>query len=375
MANLPTKSFLTLVSEQVAAIQGGSAQLLDFSVGTILRAVVEAYSAVALWLQGMILTLLATTRAATSTGSDLDTWMADYGLTRLPPMSASGLVIFSRFTATNRAVVPIGAIVQTADGKSAYAVVIDMLNAAYSSTDSGYVIAAGISSVDITVVASASGSAANAVAAAVTSLATAIPGVDTISNAAAFTNGADPETDAALRLRFVAYIASLSKATKVAVAYAIASVETDLQFVLVENATLAGTYQPGYFYVILSQAGGLPSSPIIAAVYAAIDAIRPVTVTFAVFAPTALPVSVSMVITTSASFSHSTLVTQVQAAVAAYLAALPIGAPLPYTRIAQIAYDVSPGVTNATSVIANGGTADITPTATQLITPGTVTIT
>ena len=69
---LTTKDFSTIVSDMVTAIQGAAAVLVDLTIGSILRATVEANAAVVLWLQGLILQLLATTRAATSNATDLD---------------------------------------------------------------------------------------------------------------------------------------------------------------------------------------------------------------------------------------------------------------------------------------------------------------
>ena len=146
-----SKNFATLVSDQVTAIQGAATKLVDLTIGSILRAVVEANAAVVLWLQGLVLTLLAKTRAATSNGSDLDTWVADFGLTRLAAVAASGSVTFARFTPTNAATVPIGSLVQTGDGTQKYAVTIDVTNPAYSSGAGGYVIGAGVSSVTVPV--------------------------------------------------------------------------------------------------------------------------------------------------------------------------------------------------------------------------------
>src|SRR5574340_85330 len=162
MANITTQDFSTIVRTIVTAIQGGARTLVDLTVGSILRAVVEANAAVVLWLQGLILQLLATTRAATSNGSDLDTWVADYGLTRLPAVAATGQVSFSRFTATQQAVVPIGSTVQTGDGSQQYSVTIDTANAAYSAALGGYVLAAGVSSVSVPVAAAKAGAAGNA---------------------------------------------------------------------------------------------------------------------------------------------------------------------------------------------------------------------
>ncbi|MEF9481383.1 hypothetical protein [Ralstonia sp. 1B3] len=100
--SIQTQDWVTLVRNQVAAIQGYAKVLVDLTVGSVLRAVVEANAAVTVWLQGLILQVLAITRAATSSGSDLDTWMADFGLTRLAAVPATGSVTFSRFTVTQQ---------------------------------------------------------------------------------------------------------------------------------------------------------------------------------------------------------------------------------------------------------------------------------
>ncbi|WP_407058850.1 baseplate J/gp47 family protein [Ralstonia syzygii subsp. celebesensis] len=386
------KDFQTLVREQVAAIQGGTSKVLvDLSVGSILRSVVEAYSAVALWLQGLILQLLATTRAATSSGTDLDSWVADYGLTRLPASPASGVVTFSRFTPTQQAVVPVGAIVQTADGTQQYAVTVDTTNPAYSASQGGYVMAAGNASVNAPVVAVSVGAAGNAsvnapvvavsVGAAgnasvngVNTLGQAIPGVDTVTNAAAFTNGTNAESDAALRTRFIAYVASLSKATKAAVGYAATSLKQGLTYTLVENQQYNGTAQNGYFYLVVDDGTGYPSSTFLATVYNAIDAVRPLTSTFGVFAPVVLAANVGMTITTAAGYDHIATASLVAAALTSYINSLPLGTPLAWSRLAQVAYDASPGVTNVSAVLLNGATADIATTNQQVVKAGTVSV-
>ena len=61
-------------------------------------------------------------------------------------------------------------------------------------------------------------------------------------------------------------------------------------------------------------------------------------------------------------------------AVLAYLESLGLGQPLSYTRLAQVAYDASPGITNITNLLLNGATADIATTSQQRILAGTVTV-
>jgi uncharacterized phage protein gp47/JayE len=371
---ITTKSFTDLVRGQVTAIQGSAKSLVDLTIGSILRSIIEANASVTLWLQGLIIALLATTRASTSTSTDLDTWMADYGLTRLVAIAASGQVTFARFTNTSQALVPIGASVQTQDGSQKYTVVVDTTNTAYSATLGGYVIAVGVSSINIPVVASLAGIAGNAQALQINTLTTAISGVDTVSNAITFINGANSETDAALRLRFIAYLASLSKATKNAVGYAITSLQQGLNYTLTENFTYGGVAQMGYFYVVVDDGTGTPSSTILTNVANSIEAVRPVTSTFGVFSPVIVTANTVMVITTDIGYDNLTLVGLVGTAISKYINSLPLGASLTYSRLSQIAYEASVGVINVSSITLNSGTADITATPKQVIKSGTVTV-
>ena len=374
MATLNTQDFPTLVENMAAAAQGAAQQVLDFTIGSILRAVVEAVAGVALFLQSLVLQVLTLTRASTSQGPDLDSWMADYGVTRLPAVAATGTVTFSRFTPTLQAVVPIGAQVITTDGSETFAVTLDTTNAAYSASLGGYVLAANVASVSVPVAASVAGSGGNVVAGAISLIGTAIPGVDTVTNAAAFTNGLDAESDAALRLRFVAYMASLSKATKGAVGYALMSLQQGLEYTITENADYNGTTDMGFFYVVLDDGSGHPSASLLASGVGAIDAVRPIGSRFAVFAPVVTTANVALTITTATGYDHPTAVGLVGTALVNYINALPLGSSLPYTRLAQVAYDAAPGVVDVSAILLNGGSADLIATNQNVIKAGTVTV-
>ena len=80
-----------------------------------------------------------------------------------------------------------------------------------------------------------------------------------------------------------------------------------------------------------------------------------------------------MTITTAAGVTHGTAVTQVIAALTAFINSLPIGADLPYSILASIAYGVT-GVTNVTGVTLNSGTSDLVTTIQQIIKSGTVAV-
>jgi uncharacterized phage protein gp47/JayE len=367
MAQVNQWSLSQAIGNMVSAAQAKARVLLDFTIGSVNLAIIEAVAQVVIWLEGLILTLLAITRAASSSGADLDSWMADYGLTRLAATSSTGQVTFSRFTPTFQAVIPVGTVIQTADGTQQFTVIADTTQTAYSATLGGYVIAAGITAAVATVRAVNAGTQTNVLANTITTLTTAIQYVDTVTNAANFTNGVDSETDTAFRARFVTYINSLSKATKAAIGAAILAVQQGLQYTLIENQTYAGATQMGNFVVVVDDGSGSPPSPLLASVSNAIDAVRPFTSTFDVHAPVVVSVTVAMTITTATGYTHSTLVSTVQAALLSYINTLPLGTSLAYSRLAQVAYDASPGVTNVTAVTLNAGTSDVTATNLQVI--------
>lgn len=384
MANLQTQSFSATVSNFASTVQGAAAALLNFTTGSVLRAIADATAGVSMWLQGLIISLLAVTRLSTSTGADVDTWLADFDFYRLAANAATGLVIFSRLTNTTQAVIPVGTIVQTGDGTQQFIINADTTNPAYSATvisGGGFVIAAGTSSLNVTATAitpGASGmpdSTGNVAANTITALASAIPYVDSVTNSAAFINGANPETDAAVKVRFVLWLNSLAKGTSAAIYAAVAGVQQGLTSSVIENYLVTGAYQPGAFTVIIDDGTGYPSSNLQNNVSNAIAASRPLCSSWSVHAPGVETATVAMAITTSAGFLHAAVCALVQAAISAYINTLAVGASLSYTKLAQIAYESSPGVFSVTSgYTVNGATVDLIATNAQVIKAGPITV-
>ena len=384
MANLQNQNFTTLVSNFAAAVQGAASALVNFTIGSVLRALGEANAALAMWLQGLILLLLQVTRLSTSSGSDVDSWLKDFGFYRLAAVPASGLVTFARFTPTNQAIVPVGTLVQTGDGTQQYIVNADTTNAAYSATvvaGGGFIIPASTASITVTATSITAGpsgfpdATGNVAANTITLLSQAIVGVDTVTNAAAFTNGENPETDAAVRIRFVDFINSLAEGTVAAISAAILGVQQGLNFTILENTQYNGSTQNGYFTVVVDDGTGYPPSSLLTNVGLAINAIRPLGSTFSVHAPVTQTITVAMTIVTGANYTHSAVAAIVQTAIANYINALVLGQSLPYTRLAQVAYDASPGVTEVVAgYTVNGATVDVNVTNLQVLLAGTVTV-
>ncbi len=370
---LQLRTFTGLVSAAAAAVQGSAKQLIDLTVGSTLRALLEASASVGLWMQWLILQVLQMARAATSAGADLDSWMADFGLARLPGVAATGAVTFSRFTPTNAALLPLGTPVKTADALLAFDVAQDATNATWNAALNGYLIPAGQVSVTVPVVAGLAGSSGNVQANTVTLISAAIAGVDTVTNALAFTNGIDAETDAALRARFQNYINTRAEATPAAVGYAVQSVQQGLTWTVQENVTSGGIYCPGNFVVTVDDGTGSPGTTVLANVQAAVNAVRPVGSIFQVQGPSVVRANIALTVVEAHGTTHAQAAAAAGTALTAAADAGGMGVPFYYAQIFQVCLNL-PGIATVESVTLNGGTADLTVTAAQTVAAGTITV-
>lgn len=374
---LNTQKFSVIVSNAVTAVQGAASVLVDFTVGSISLAYMQAVSAIALWLQGLALQIAALTRLATSTGNDVDTWLADFGFFRLSAVPATGTVTFSRLTPTQQALIPVGTSVQTADLTQEFFVIQDTTQAAYNASLNAYVIAAGTGSCNATVQAAVAGTAGNVASGLIAVLGSSVVGVDTVTNASAFTSGQTSESDTAVKIRFVLYLASLTQGTPAAVRNAALGVQEGARGFLTENQNYSGLPQNGYFYWIADDGTGFPSDAFVSETYAAIDRVRAIGTVFGVFKPVVVTANVVMGIKVTAGYTALTVTTQVAAAITAYINALNEAQTLDFLRLPQIAFDTTPGVANVplANLTLNGGTADLTATGQQLVRAGAVTVT
>lgn len=369
---LQLQNFTTLVSNAAAAVQASARTLVDFTAGSLLRALVEANAAMALWLQWLVVQVLALTRLATSNGTDVDSWGRDFRFSRLAAVAATGNVTFSRYVTGQTALIPAGAQVKTADGTQIFTVLVDTTNASWSPSQNGYAVASGAASVTVPVQAVNAGIQGNVQIGAIRLLASAITGVDTVTNAAVFSNGIDAESDAAFRARFVLFINSRSAGTLLAVQNAVAGVQAGLSYTVAENVDPGGATRYGNFVVTVDDGSGTPPAPLLVLVRAAVDAIRPLTSTYVVQAPTVLTANVAFSFTVNAGYTKADLLAAVANAVSAYIGALPLGVPLVYSRLFQIIYDSTPGVATVTGLTINSATADLGGLPSQAVIPGTV---
>ncbi len=376
MTALNVKTQETLVSESTANIQGSASSLVDFTVGSILLAIVESWSAVVLWLQGLILGTLLFARASTSFGDDLDSWLAQFGFVREGAIKASGNVTFSRFTSTAIASLPVGSICQTPDGTQQFVVQADTSNPAYNALTQVYTLAIGVSSMTVPVLALVAGAGGNVRAGSIAVLSQAISGIDTVTNGASFTNGSDKESDSAVMARFVIWINSLSKGTRLAVIAAILGVPRAIMPSIVENQQYSnGLPQYGYFYAIVDDGTGTPDTDFMDAEFAAIDAVRPLSVGFSIFAPVVLSANITYSLQIAAGQDNSAIIAQSIASVTDYANSLSSGQTLSLTQIAKYAYQSSQYILDVTNVLINGSAVELASTNKQVIKAGTVGVT
>jgi uncharacterized phage protein gp47/JayE len=371
------------VTDEVAAIEASAPGVFQFPEGSIVRAIVDAHGSTAIWEQSLVQLIYNRERLSTSTGEDADSFVADFGLTRIAAEPATGEVTFASFVNSTQRLIPVGSIVSTQDGSISFSVIADTTNPNFNSGLDGYVIDVGTSSIDVPVQANTAGVIGNVAVNTITVINSPITGVDTVTNALAFDNGQDSQTDAQLRQYFIDYLNSLSKATKGAIEFAVESVNGVTEYIVVENTDYdTDTEKLGYFYVIVDNGTGTPPSDLLAGVTLAVDAVRGLTIRFEVKAPVVVLANITATIDLPAGYSNPTLASDVQTALQTYINLIPFGETLFYTRIAQIIYNALQDIVpsnimdeiNVTSILLNGGTSNLTSTTKQAIKPGTITI-
>ena len=367
---ITVRSTAQIVRGYAAAVQAATNTAISFVLGSLELARANAVAGVTMWLQSLVMQVLALTRASTSTSTDLDTWMADFGLvTREAAVAAIGTATLSRNTATQQATVAPGAILKTADGTQTFAVIADTAQAAWNASLGLYVAPAGTASIAVTVQAQTAGTGGNINAGTLTQIASAIA-FDTATNAAPFTSGVNAETDTALLARFQLELQGLRAALPTTAAAAIEALQQGIQFSVVENQTFAGATQYGFFYVVISPF----TSTLQTMVYSAVDGVaRGLGITFAVFAANTLAANVAVTVIAASGYTHANVAAAVQTAVQNFIAAVPLGSGLSWSKLYAVVWAV-PGVSDATGLTLNGGTADLAGVANQAIIVGTVTV-
>ena len=352
----------------MTAAYGGSLGILPLlKPGDPALAIFQAVATQDDFLQFLMQIIWAAARLSTSSGSDVDSFVNDFGLTRLPATYATGPVTLTALTAPSFAVpVSPGAIVQTPGGAIQYQIIADTTQSAWNAAQNAYLLPAGQNVITVTVQATVAGSVDNVQAAQISQFGSAIPGIDLVTNGAAITNGLDQETDAALKARFVQFLASLSKATVGAYLFAANSVQQGLDLLPLENTNVSLVAQNGINTMIVDDGTGSPSSTLLNSVLTALNNVRAFGIQVADIGPTVIATTITLTIIRVLNPTETQSVTQstVQTAIVNYVNAIQLSANSQYlylNNIVEVANDADPNVLAIAngSVLINGVAADL----------------
>ncbi len=376
-----------IVQDGIAAVQAQVGNQFKFTVGSIVRALIESNGRTALWLESLAQYVLARTRLATSTGSDADSFVADFGLTRLPGVAASGLVNFTSFSTNQTRYIEVAtSTVSIPGGAVTYQVYADLTNEHYVPDLNAYQMTIGTATISVPVIALTPGIIGNAIAGEITVINSPITGVDQVTNPAPFENGVEPQSDPQLRKYFVDYLNSLSRATRLAIEFAIETVQQGLFYTVIENIdyTTQAT-RLGYFYAIVDDGSGSISGDLLQNIINSVELYRGLTIAFEVKTPQVVLADIAGTINLPAGYSSTTLVNNIVAALDVYITSVPMGGgTLFYNRVIQIIYNAILSTINndavfldkfsITGLTIDGVAADLTSTAKQAIRPGSFAI-
>lgn len=353
---LALQTFQQIVDSQLAAVQANANPTLDVSIGSVVLALTEANAANSIWLQALATTLLSVTRLATSSGIDVDTFIADFGFSRQQGNASAGSVTFSRFTDTTQGVVPVGTIVADSQNNLTFIITLDTGNANYNSGLNAYVAAISTPSITVPCACQTTGTIGNVAAGAIDTIQSpnTTPGIDTVTNADPFVTGADPWSDTFTKTAFLDYINSLSRATLQAIQFAVTTTNVGTnEFVkrynIVENVNESTATQLGYFFVVIDNGTGSQVSDALKnAVADNIELYRGLTIQYNVDKAviTTVTIAVSVKLVSAPTESNDVIKANIKQALFAYSLTIPIGQPFLYSQIAFVVMNSDPNILN-----------------------------
>jgi phage-related baseplate assembly protein len=365
------KNFTSIVASMVNYMRGSQTKITDFRVGSAARTMLEAPAVeIEELYKQMFNGIISAIPVAL---------YQSFNFSLLGPATAYNYVTVTIPVQTSATPIAAGA-----------SFGIPGISVTYTS-QSAFSIPAGQTSVDVLVFASTTGSAGNCGAGEITSILSGV-GVTgaTVTNAAAFTNGYDQETDAQRQTRFQAFISSLSRgvvgaleyaATTAALTDANGNITERVEFAeVIEPYELDPTYLPGYIYLFIHNGTGSTSSQLLALATQiilgyyngamAVAGYKAAGVIVNVLTGTDTPVNVTAQLSVVDESQRATIVAAVSAAIASYLQLLPCGQTV--TRAGL--YATIMAVSGVTNVVLSLPAADVPMTFSQKPLPGTIAV-
>lgn len=319
-----------MAAEVAVALPGADARIRRSVEEIIVRAIAVASHELHGHLEWIAQQILPDTAEAEILARHAGIW----GLGRIAAAAATGNVTF---TGTPAAVIPAGTELRRADD-ARYALVADAT-------------VGGGGSVTAAVAAVTAGAAGNAAAGTALSLVAPVAGVAPAAVVAAggLAAGADAETDDNLRARLLQRIQSPPRggARNDYEAWALAVAGVEQVWVLPLHL---GPGTVGVTFVTTN--GAVPAAPLVAAVQAAIDALRPVTAAVTVFAPATQALNLSIDLSTDTTAIRAAVIAEVTDFLRRE------GAPGGVVRVSRLSAAISTA-TGEVSHILSAPTADV----------------
>jgi len=281
---LKIKTFQQLVSSLVASWAGALNLVPNLTPGDPLLAIMESIAINIMYILRQINAVYAYARLSTcKSESDVDSFIADYGLQRQQSQQAIGLVTFSLAAPTTSDIlIAEGATIGTEDTLIQYTVIGDTSLPGWDNALGAYVIPAGQTTVSARVESVNAGTAYNVQADQLT--VTTLTGLS-VTNDQPILNGKDKATNDEVKAQFILYINSLARATKGAITYAIVKVRQGLDFALYENLNAQGVPKDGFFLAIINDGSGAPPKKLLDQISDSIEEYRAFTVEYDVIPP------------------------------------------------------------------------------------------
>ena len=220
------KSFDSIVASMINNITATTNSLTDFNTGSALRTVLESVaSEIDQFYQSLLKGLYEAVPVSV---------YKTFSFEKEAAVAASGYVTFTREAGGSGDItIPAGTKVSVPNAEYSYSVNDDT------------VLADGSNTVDALVTASITGSSANCLVGAITMMTDEVDGVASVTNASAFINGADEETENERKIRFQSWLNTLARSTKESVYYgAINAQLTNASGFVTEQVTKALVHEP-----------------------------------------------------------------------------------------------------------------------------------
>lgn len=258
------------------SFQSGSATLATFkTTGTQMQVLMLKIKQVLLYA-----------RLTTATGRDVDTFVEQFGFTRLGAQKATGLATFGlNFVKAEETLILPGTVVQTEGGTAQFVVIKDTSLSAWSESKQAYVITAGSLSIDARIEAVNAGLSSNVLAEQLNTFVTTGAGPDTVINRSIIDNGADQESDDDTKSHFIDWINSRELGTPRAIRAAVRGIKVGVTVTIIENKDQAGNTIRGFVLVVVDDGTGNPSDDFINKAIVAVDEVRPASIEIRVIKP------------------------------------------------------------------------------------------